>query len=82
MNPLPCTNGQEIIMMVRTTILYASSKYFIIRDDSGVIRYNQLSVYDNNGYSWTVTLCKATQTIHLSDSSYNCGYYWSSGSML
>lgn len=83
MNPLPCTNGQETITMVRTTKSYASCEYFIIRDSSGVIRYSQPSINDNNGYTWTVTLCKATHTIHLYKSTYwscSSSYYWYSGS--
>ena len=80
MNPLPCTNGQETITMVRTTKSYSGYEYFIIRDASGVIRYKQPSIYENNGYTWSVTLCKATHTIHLYGYTSSSSYYWYSGS--
>ena len=38
------------------------------------------SISNNNGYTWSVTLCKATHTIHLYGYTSSSSYYWYSGS--
>ena len=76
--PLPtCTTGEEVITFIRTTKYYAYQEDFIIRNSNGVVYYRQPSVSNYQQYTWSVTLCKGSYWIVMTDT-YGDG--WSSGS--
>ena len=76
--PLPtCTTGEEVITFIRTTKSWASEEDFIIRNTNYVVYFRQPSVSNNQQYTWSVTLCKESYLIVMTDT-YGDG--WSSGS--
>ena len=76
--PLPtCTTGEEVITFIRTTKSWASEEDFIIRNTNYVVYFRQPSVSSNQQYTWSVTLCKESYLIVMTDT-YGDG--WSPGS--
>ena len=75
--PLPtCTTGEEVITFIRTTKSWASEEDFIIRNTNYVVYFRQPSVSSNQQYTWSVTLCKGSYLIVMTDTSGS----WSFGS--